>query len=163
MQFSKLNILILAAIGIGGRYVIHSFCEDEDLARKLTVFWHLFFVMLAVLAGVISQRNSGFAASVKVGVQNAGKYSLALGIFLFVLYHWIDTGYFPQRIAELIANSGITDEAEIARAKESYTAFFTPSMYSVLTTMGLLLMGTFYAILSTLVVQKFPALFKKIR
>lgn len=156
MFLKNINIIILVALGLGGRFALYTFCEEEEFARQMVVFWHLIFILLAVISGLIKDRGATFGGMVKSGVQNAGKYALVMGIALFIYYKWINTGYFPQRIAELINKAGLETPEEIERMRTAYSSFFTPGMYSTLSVMGLLLMGTFYAILGALAIQKLP-------
>jgi len=156
MSFKPLNIYILAALGLGGRFAFMELIPDEELARKLIVFWHLLWILLAAISAMVPNRHEPFAIVVKGGVQNVGKYALVLGISLFIYYKWIDVDYFPRRIAELISAANPQGEAELQRAQEGLTQFFTPGMYATISTMGLLLMGTFYALLGTLALKKLP-------
>ncbi|MFT5337616.1 MAG: hypothetical protein ACI9YL_001621 [Luteibaculaceae bacterium] len=156
MSLKNINIIILVALGLGGRFALYTLCEEEDLARQLVVFWHLIFILLAVISGLIKDRSATLGEMIKSGVQNAGKYALVIGIALFIYYKWINTGYFPQRIAEIINGSEVETPEKIERMRAAYVSFFTPGMYSTLSVMGLLLMGTFYAVLGALAIQKLP-------
>jgi hypothetical protein len=122
-------LFILAAIGL--RTGLHHAGYDIGPFE----FWPvhlLFIVLLAYLAGyreLRADRDSGFSDMIRTGLRDGILYAIAIAVFAWYFYAFIDTAEFPERNA-LLVDGFISQGFREEEARRKVTGFYTPANYA---------------------------------
>lgn len=103
----------------------------------------LALVTVIFFSGVRILRKPGagsFPELLKEGFRTAAAYALALGIFTWVFYLWIDVDHFRLRVDEMVLRGMLEGQPEeIIRPR--LEKFFTPFNYATITLFSLLVVS----------------------
>lgn len=153
---------IFAKLGV---YALH--LQYDNRADFGIIAVNLLCVLLAVFFGMrgeslLAKEKTGFVFNVKSGVKSAALFSLALAVFLFIYYKYVDPGYLETKITEWthaaeqldvsaadssVVQSGSSREAMIAKQVQTARTVFSPFYHATFSLLGLMLVGGLYAFL----------------
>lgn len=116
----------------------HSFTPIHLLALLLAVF----FAQHVLLR---SNTATTFPMLVRTGFRNAVLYALAIAVFSYALYTWIDPLYFPIEVNQRI-DMAVADGVPETEARARMGAMFTPLNYATFTLIIYMAAGILFAL-----------------
>lgn len=130
--------------------------------ENIYFFGNLFVIMTGVFLGIrlfksLSPNKTSFIADLKAGMKVAGMYAVLMSLFVYAYYSWIDSGYFPTKLANqmaLLEESGSANETDLKQARETGKFILSAYFQSTVTLILYILLGTFYSSIITFFVRK---------
>lgn len=148
--------LLLALLPMIGKLAGFAYGVSAGDSQSFFILMHIFLLLVGVFFALRMQTpDSSFLEDVKQGMKAVGVYSMASAFFMYVYYKFIDTQYFPNKIASMVAN---TDLAATGKTSEdittTYETFFTAFNWTTLSLVAWMLAGLIYTVLLTLLHRK---------
>lgn len=131
---------------------------DFMLVHFLALVTIIFFSRVRILRRPAA--GGGFPELLKEGFRTAAAYALALGIFTWVFYLWIDVDHFRLRVDEMVLRGMMEGQPEeIIRPR--LEQFFTPFNYATITLFSLLVVSGFLSLFIAAIQHKLLRRFRQ--
>ncbi len=135
---------------------------DGDQIRMYTVFGHLLIILSGTYFGIrnhkMAIRNSSVKDDILAGMRIAGIYALLVTVTVLIHFSLIEPDYLSKAIEErmLIASEykETHPEYDIENTRQGLEFTFNLKIYAAFTTFALLMAGTVYSIILSLLVKK---------
>lgn len=123
-------------------------------SQSYFILLHMLLLLIGVFVALRYQpTESSFLEDIKQGMKAVGAYSISNAVFLYFFYKLVDTQYFPNRVAEIIAR---TPPEKV----DNVVQFFTPFNWTTVSLLAWMLSGSLYTVLFTLLHRKVLRKFK---
>jgi hypothetical protein len=129
--------------------------------ERYATFAAFLFLLLAVFFGIkkarVTEGNNGIKNDFRKGTSIALLNAIALSVFSYIYYVWIDSGYFDAKIThtiQLMKVNEFTREQVIEYYMNARLFFFAPDKIAFFTFFGYLLTGMIYSFVSALLLRK---------